>query len=127
MKKSNIFCYDRYLDISYIEKELTFEEICPIWSKKIRKGLDRKDKEVLATDSKYCVVGEAWGYSGKQAGYYFAPLIPFIGCWSCIKFGRKFAVFAKKDSISSPKFNILISEFLQHWNKKHKSITKAIL
>lgn len=126
MKKSIFFRSNSYLDISSFEKELTFEEICPIWSKKIRKGLDKKDKETLSTDSKYCAVGEAWGYTGKQAGYYFAPLIPFVGCWSCIKFGRKFAVVAKKDNVAANYFDILISEFLEHWNKKHKSVTKVI-
>ena len=49
-----------------------FEEVCPVWFRKFRKGLDRRDKSVLARDSKYCLVGEAWGYAGKQAGYYMA-------------------------------------------------------
>jgi hypothetical protein len=100
--------------------------MCPFWSKKIRIGLDTKAKNVLVYDSKYCAVGEAWGYTGKQAGYYFAPLIPFIGCWSCIKFGKKFAAVAKKDDVTPNHFDVLISDFLEHWNQKHKSITKAV-
>jgi hypothetical protein len=44
--------------------------------------------KTLIHDSKYCIVGEAWGYTGRQAGYYMAPLIPFVGCWECVKLGR---------------------------------------
>jgi len=126
MNKPNFFHLNKYCYGSDFEANLTFEDICPFWSKKIRTGLDKTDKKILATDSKYCVVGEAWGYTGKQAGYYIAPLIPFIGCWSCIKIGREFARMAKKDDISANHFDILISYFLEHWNKKHKNITKSI-
>jgi len=126
MNKPNFFHLKRCSYGSDFEANLTFEDICPFWSKKIRTGLDKTDKKILATDSKYCVVGEAWGYTGKQAGYYFAPLIPFIGCWSCIKFGREFASMAKKYEMRSNHFDIVISDFLEHWNKKHKSITKSI-
>lgn len=56
-------------DKSDLDQDLTFEEVCPVWSKKLRKGLDRRDRHMLAKDSKYCLVGEAWGFSGKQAGY----------------------------------------------------------
>ena len=60
-------------DKSGVDQDLTFEEVCPVWFRKFRKGLDRRDRSVLARDSKYCLVGEAWGYTGKQAGYYIAP------------------------------------------------------
>jgi hypothetical protein len=113
-------------DNSELEQDLTFEEICPVWSEKLRKGLDRRDKYFLARDSKYCLVGEAWGFSGKQTGYYIAPLIPVVGCWSCIKYGRKFGFMAKKDDCIAGDYQPLISEFLAHWNQKHKSITKGI-
>ena len=54
----------------------------------------------LAHDSKYCIVGEAWGHNGRQAGYYIAPLIPLIGCWSCVKLGREMGKIA--NSMVSP-------------------------
>jgi hypothetical protein len=72
----NLVRSPKWLDSSDTGQDLTFEEICPIWSDKLRKGLELQDKYVLAFDSKYCLVGEAWGFTGKQAGYYIAPLMP---------------------------------------------------
>ncbi len=111
---------------SDLEQDLTFEEVCPVWAQKFRKGLDRQDTYVLAKDSKYCLVGEAWGFTGKQAGYYIAPLIPIVGCWSCVKYGQKFGKVAKRDECTRTGFEPLISEFLAHWNREHKSITSGI-
>lgn len=122
----NLVHLPKCADKSNSEQDLTFEEVCPIWSEKLRKGLDKKDKYILARDSKYCLVGEAWGFTGKQTGYYIAPLIPVVGCWSCIKYGQKFGRVAKKDECTASDFEPLISEFLVHWNQKHKTITKRI-
>jgi hypothetical protein len=113
-------------DNSGVDLDLTFEDVCPVWFRKFRKGLDRRDRSVLARDSKYCLVGEAWGYSGKQAGYYIAPLIPFVGCWSCVKYGQKFGKVARRDDYAVSDFEPLISEFLGHWNREHKCITRKI-
>jgi hypothetical protein len=119
------------LELSSASDDLTLEEVCPIWSEKFRKGLDETDRFILSRDSKKCLVGEAWGFTGRQAGYYIAPLIPLIGCWTCIKYGQKFGRIAKKKEPSSntsndhADFEPLISEFLRHWNQKHKSITKS--
>lgn len=104
-------------------KDLTFEEVCPIWSEKFKKGLDSLDMHILASDSKYCLVGEAWGFTGKQTGYFIAPLIPIVGCWTCIKYGRKFGFIAKKKESCSNSFEPLVEEFLVHWNKLHQNIT----
>lgn len=122
----NLVHLPKCADKSNLEQDLTFEEVCPVWSEKLRKGLDRKDKYILARDSKYCLVGEAWGFTGKQTGYYIAPLIPVVGCWSCIKYGQKFGRVAKKDECTPSDFEPLISEFLAHWNHKHKRIAKRI-
>jgi hypothetical protein len=105
-----------------LQSDLSFEEICPNWSKKLRNGIDEIDRMILAKDSKYCVVGEAWGFNGKQTGYYIAPLIPIIGCWSCIKYGQKFSKIAK-DRKCCDNFGSLITEFSKHWNQRHKKIT----
>jgi hypothetical protein len=107
-------------------EDLKLEEVCPIWSEKLQRGLARRDRNVLATDDMNCIVGEAWGFSGKQTGYFFAPLIPVVGCWSCIKFGRKIGKVAEKneDGCTASDFEPLISEFLAHWNQMHKSIAK---
>ena len=107
-----------------LQPDLSFQEICPNWSKKLRDGMDEIDRMILAKDSKYCVVGEAWGFTGKQTGYYIAPLIPLVGCWTCIKYGQKFSKTAKNKK-SCDNFSPLISEFSKHWNEKHRKITIA--
>lgn len=109
--------------ISDSEPDLSFEQVCPLWSKKFSNGLDKLDMNILASDSKYCLVGEAWGFTGRQTGFYVAPLIPLVGCWTCIRFGQKFGKVAKKNDPTTRDFEPLISEFLSHWNQKHKTIT----
>jgi hypothetical protein len=108
------------------EYDLSFEEICPIWAKKLRNGIDEIDRMILVKDSKYCVVGEAWGFTGKQTGYYIAPLIPIIGCWTCIKYGQKFSKTARVKK-PNPNFEPLISEFMRHWNQRHKKVRRTRL
>lgn len=106
-----------------VTKSITFNELCPIWSKKLSLGLDRVDKFMLEGDSKYCIVGEAWKFSGKYSGYYLALLIPFVGCWTCIKYARKFAKISKnkneKEHLARSDFESLIEYFMTHWNEKH--------
>ena len=103
---------------------LSFEQVCPRWARKLKTGLEEQDVHTLAYDSKYCIVGEAWGYSGKHAGYYIGPLIPFIGCIKCVKFGREMGKIAK---IYGPScvYDLypMINRFLEHWNERHKNIT----
>jgi len=104
-------------------KSLTFNELCPTWSKKLSLGLDRVDKFMIEQDSKYCIVGEAWKFSGRYTGYYLAPLIPFLGCWTCIKYAHKFAKTSKdknkKENLTRGDFEPLIEYFIKHWNEKH--------
>jgi hypothetical protein len=104
-------------------KSITFNELCPIWSKKLSLGLDRIDKFMIERDSKYCIVGEAWQFSGRYTGYYLAPLIPFVGCLTCIKYTRKFADTSKKTNkkanLTRSDFQPLIESFMIHWNEKH--------
>lgn len=104
-------------------KSITFNELCPIWSKKLSLGLDRVDKFMIESDSKYCIVGEAWQFSGRYTGYYLAPLIPFVGCWTCIKYTRKFAHTSKKTiknaNLTMSDFQPLIESFMIHWNETH--------
>jgi len=113
-----------------VTKSITFNELCPIWSKKLSLGLDMVDKFMLEGDSKYCIVGEAWKFSGKYCGYYLALLIPFVGCCTCIKYARKFAKISKskneKEDLARRDFESLIEDFMIHWNEKHvnKNITK---
>jgi hypothetical protein len=107
---------------------LTLEYVCPTWSKRLKLGLDEKDKHIIAHDSKYCLVGEAWGFTGKHAGYYIAPLIPFIGCWSCVQYGNDMGKLARNTAadLQSSDLEPIITEFLKHWNEKHRSITEKL-
>jgi hypothetical protein len=106
--------------------DLTFEEVCPIWYNKLKSGLNENDRSTMGNDSKYCMVGEAWGFTGRQTGYYIAPLIPFVGCWTCIIYGRKFGNLAKKNYSQLSSYQPLISDFIKHWNEKHIHITKKL-
>lgn len=117
---------NKQLDLSskhILRKSLAFNELCPIWSKKLSVGLDRVDKFMIEQDSKYCIVGEAWKFSGRYTGYYLAPLIPFLGCWTCIKYAHKFAKTSKdknkKENLTRGDFEPLIEYFIKHWNEKH--------
>jgi hypothetical protein len=106
-----------------VTESITFNELCPIWSKKLSLGLDRLDKFIIEQDSKYCIVGEAWKFSGRYNGYYLAFLIPFVGCLSCIKYTHKFAKISKntskKGNLTRTDFEPLIEYFIKHWNEKH--------
>jgi hypothetical protein len=105
---------------------LTFEQVCPVWYNKLKSGLNEKDRLTMSNDSKYCMVGEAWGFTGRQTGYYIAPLIPFIGCWTCIIYGRKFGNLAKMNYRHLSSYQPLINDFIKHWNEKHIHITKKL-
>jgi hypothetical protein len=81
----------------------------------------------MASDSKYCLVGEAWGFTGRHAGYYLAPLIPVIGCWTCVKYGNKMGKIARRQPLEiklhMSDLEPVVTEFLTHWNEKHADIT----
>jgi hypothetical protein len=48
-----------------VTKSIIFNELCPIWSKKLSLGIDRVDKILVECDSKDSIVGEAWQFSGR--------------------------------------------------------------
>ena len=103
---------------------LTFEEICPTWSNNLKADLHRHDLRTLAREPEMCIVGEAWGYTSKYLGYRVVYLIPFIGCWKCIKYSNKIGKVAKQHNESCKSYlQPIIDEFVDHWNKKHQKIT----
>jgi hypothetical protein len=112
------------------DQYLTLKEVCPTWFERLNRGLAKKDRDTMAHDSKYCLVGEAWGFTGRHAGYYIAPLIPFIGCWTCLKYGNKMGNIARRKpaaiNLHSTDFEPTITEFLTHWNERHAGITKKL-
>jgi hypothetical protein len=132
--KSNVFHHmlmlqgyrpEKEKSLSSAQSPLSFEQVCPRWARKLRIGLDQQDVQTLALDSKYCIVGEAWGYTGRHAGYYIAPLIPVIGCWKCVKFGREMGKIAKLYGQSCTNdLQPVINHFLAHWNMRHRDVTQ---
>jgi hypothetical protein len=103
---------------------LTFEEICPTWSNKLKADLDKDDLHTLIRKPELCVVGEAWGYTSRYLGYRVVYLIPFVGCWKCIKYGNKIGKTAKQHNESCRNYlQPIIDDFVDHWNEKHLEIT----
>lgn len=76
-----------------------------------------------------CIVEEAGSYTGRQTGYYIAPLIPFIGCWTCVKFGRAMGNVVEQygQSFTAGHLQPIISNFVEHWNEKHSHRKKKSL
>lgn len=112
------------------DQYLTLQDVCPTWFERLNRGLAKKERDTMARDSKYCLVGEAWGFTGRHAGYYIAPLIPLVGCWTCIKYGNKMGNIARRKpaaiNLHSTDFENTITEFLTHWNERHADITKKL-
>jgi hypothetical protein len=112
------------------DQYLTLQDVCPVWFKRLNRGLAKDEKDTMARDSKYCLVGEAWGFTGRHAGFYIAPLIPLIGCWTCVKYGNKMGKTARNKPLSiklhSTDFEPTIAEFMTHWNERHAEITNKL-
>lgn len=112
------------------DQYLSLQDVCPIWFSRLNRGLAKEEKETVARDSKYCLVGEAWGFTGRHTGFYIAPLIPVIGCWTCVKYGNKMGSIARRKPIAIKlhmiDFEPTITEFLMHWNERHAEITNKL-
>lgn len=107
---------------------LTFEQICPTWSNKLRVGLNEADIHILTHKPNTCIVGEAWGYTSRYQGYDLVYLAPFIGCWKCTIIGMEIGKIAKKwrmpyTSYHNRDLQPIIDDFVKHWNKEHLEIT----
>ena len=114
--------------IHYTSTKLTpliFEEICPTWSNKLKADLDKDDLHALVHKPELCIVGEAWGYTPRYLGYRVVYLIPFVGCWKCIKYGNKIGKTAKQHSeLYRNYLQPIIDDFVDHWNEKHLEVTR---
>jgi hypothetical protein len=103
---------------------LTFGEICPTWSNKLKVDLDKDDLHTLIRKPEMCIVGEAWGYTSRYLGYRVVYLIPFIGCFKCIQYGNKIGKTAKQhNELCKSYLQPVIDDFIDHWNEKHQEIT----
>ena len=104
-------------------ESLSFEDICPTWSDKLKADLDKDDLRILIRTPERCIVGEAWGYTSRYLGYRVVYLIPFVGCWKCIKFGNKIGKTAKQYNESCKSYlQPIIDDFVDHWNEKHQKM-----
>ena len=103
---------------------LTFGEICPTWSNKLKVDLDKDDLHTLIRKPEMCIVGEAWGHTSRYLGYRVVYLIPFIGCFKCIQYGNKIGKTAKQhNELCKSYLQPVIDDFVDHWNEKHQEIT----
>jgi len=103
---------------------LTFGEICPTWSSKLKVDLDKDDLHTLIRKPEMCIVGEAWGHTSRYLGYRVVYLIPFIGCFKCIQYGNKIGRTAKQhNELCKSYLQPVIDDFVDHWNEKHQEIT----
>ena len=102
---------------------LTFEEICPTWSNRLKDDLDKDDLHTLVRKPESCIVGEVWGNTSRYLGYRVVYLIPFIGCFKCIKYGNKIGKTAKQhNELCKSYLQPIIDDFVAHWNEKHQKI-----
>jgi hypothetical protein len=58
---------------------LTFEDICPTWSSKLKADLDKSDLHTLIRKPEMCIVREAWGYTSRYLGYKVVYRIHLLG------------------------------------------------
>ena len=120
------------------QKYLTFEEICPRWAEAIR---NERLSEGLGVYAKYCVVGEAHGFSMDYALKPTCLSTPNY-CPECVKLsgqlvnydGRTSGIKAYAGIYGDPldhiernpqlkiyhkRFERLREMFVDHWNEKH--------
>jgi len=92
------------------KKTLTFEEICPKWSQRISEGTPIESSEL--TDSRFCIVGEAWGGSDEYR----------VQCPQC----NRFSGFGNVEGLCGPLrfgeyeiFEQRKEKFVNHFNNVH--------
>ncbi len=92
------------------KKQLTFEEICPEWSEALPEVIHThmfwKHGKLDIADSRYCVVGEAHGFTNE----YWQPTSKKY-CQECDEFSSDFC-----DPAILEDAKIL---FTNHWNEVH--------
>jgi len=103
------------------KRVLTFEELCPDWTKIISLhggfsetrddiGCMKENNKRNLTNHKCCVVGEAhgggsyWPFCGE----------PGIKCYACIRFSMDFFGYHDEEYYEMKK-----TEFVQHFNEVH--------
>lgn len=102
------------------QKLLTFEEICPLWSRAIMKR--RKDMNLNIESYQFCVVGEAYHFACDNIEV--SEKNAYNGCIECYVYSRQFNTFIKyryfgKLGIADEDFEYVKHNFVAHWNEKH--------
>jgi len=89
-------------------------------TKKLSLELDRIDKCSIERNSKYCIVNDAWRFSGRYNLYYSILLILLVVYWTCIMYSRKVADLRIriKSKLTKTDFEPLSEYFAKHWNQK---------
>lgn len=100
------------------QPQLSFEEICPSWGARIKKGLLgqlspkrlRWHAEMVSPET--CIVGEAHGFSSAYMN----------SCEACRGFSSEFPRGLRDHSFLKQN----VDKFVEHWNQKHGDITMRL-
>jgi len=107
------------------QKQLTFEDICPIWARRINAWLGLppnargKFLNTLNSDCQNCFLGEAWGWESLWGD-----------CPECQEFGGCGAHYSLVDNVTQnriyPNFYKNRDLFVAHWNECHRVINNGL-
>ena len=94
-------------ELVQVKKQVTFEQLCPDWAKTIKQcGYIPISISSGIYQYKYCIVGEAHGWSKDYK------------CDSCMTFADRFACTSLRAS-----HDFLIDKFVEHFNECHVTFT----
>ena len=112
-----------------IKKLLTFEEIAPLWFRKLTRGIVDTDQYISMNHCRYCVVGEAHGFRDV---IYINHLADY-GCEECNGFSYGGTEHYLSGTMPHDNFcdiprgltpeqlnnHPTVQAFVEHWNEKH--------
>ena len=101
------------------QRQLTFEQICPLWYESFKTGV--LNKKLDALDGRFCIIGEAHGfkdskYNGCPECYQFS----FGGYFNkSIEFSLSSYWCVRNNSKDRAAFEQKLDKFVKHWNECH--------
>ena len=101
-------------------KIISFEELCPKWTKAVQKGAMT---EGIGADIKHCIVGEAYGFKDtecRECQYHAEKLVNYQ-CHTMLvpEPAIEIRFNDKKMTINHELFEKRKERFMNHWNDKH--------
>lgn len=102
-------------------KRLTLEDIAPLWTKFLSgsgQTYHPPSVPIKMSDYRYCIVGEAWGFSGRYM-YSGGGANPYY-CPRCIDLSRDISDAYYLSLEKSKDLGDAIRAFEDHWNEKHR-------